>query len=654
MKNIVLIILFAFFATTTYATEYFVDLSGGDLTECNGLTADAWDEVDDDVVDDCALIHPWLVHGPSGGTDIGFSGGDIMTIDSDDSFEMGYDAGYNVGTCSQGESYKCYMEALPSGSEGSPTIIRGDTWDSGCASPPELWGSSAADYMIYVNGTDWFELRCLELTDHDSCVENWTSCGNDRCSRDWSGGGLTYAENGIKGAGSDNVVLENLNIHGLTRGLQFGNVSNVTTTNVTIRGNAIAGWDFHEGSTPSASGDMVFDNVTVTYNGCHEDYPIVSGLEIENCFGQDIPNCGYGDGLGTDDTAGDWVITDSNFSHNTSDGLDLLYLTGTGSLSIKRSWFEGNAGAGVKVSSDAVLEDNVIIGNCTYHETQGLVQATWGDAQTCRADSALGLVFSKAGQTMDIISNTIIGENDIVIVSNERGAYTCDGSEVITMKNNIIIGSDDMQNGGEDNDQSAMYYDDCAGGDPTMDYGSNNSNITYHTKNSPCTDAGFICPDADPEINIDFSGGDGGRGTITCTDPHNCDPTITDGDSPLVGAGEVVAGYDSLDQTGDDRGAVWDIGALELSAEEPDCDDSCELCATEEACDGSALTCYWYDSACNDTAQYSCDSDHCDLCTTIGDCLGVSGNYCKWNGTSCYASTVHGISGCSMRGVTIR
>ena len=45
-----------------------------------------------------------------------------------------------------------------------------------------------------------------------------------------------------------------------------------------------------------------------------------------NCWGQKAG--GYGDGLGTITTGGQWLIEDAFVHHNTSDGLDLRYMDG--------------------------------------------------------------------------------------------------------------------------------------------------------------------------------------------------------------------------------------------------------------------------------------------------------------------------------------
>ncbi len=62
---------------------------------------------------------------------------------------------------------------------------------------------------------------------------------------------------------------------------------------------------------------------------------------------------GYGDGLGTAGTSGDWIFLDARIHHNTSDGLDLLYLDGSGSVEVLGLIAEGNAGNQLKTAGNA-------------------------------------------------------------------------------------------------------------------------------------------------------------------------------------------------------------------------------------------------------------------------------------------------------------
>ena len=89
---------------------------------------------------------------------------------------------------------------------------------------------------------------------------------------------------------------------------------------VRIAANGWAGWDADIQGDDSNSGRLHFIGWVVEWNGCAESYP---GGQPIGCWAQTAG--GYGDGFGSGSTGGDWIIQDSAFLHNTSDGLDLLY-----------------------------------------------------------------------------------------------------------------------------------------------------------------------------------------------------------------------------------------------------------------------------------------------------------------------------------------
>lgn len=77
---------------------------------------------------------------------------------------------------------------------------------------------------------------------------------------------------------------------------------------------------------------------------------------------------GYGDGVGTGAMGGHWIIEDSTFRHNTSDGLDLLYARFDSQIEIKRTKSYGNAGDQIKVNGPTKIETSLMVSNCSYFE----------------------------------------------------------------------------------------------------------------------------------------------------------------------------------------------------------------------------------------------------------------------------------------------
>ena len=73
-----------------------------------------------------------------------------------------------------------------------------------------------------------------------------------------------------------------------------------------IAANGWVGFDGDLGSNVKDSannGTLLFRRVVIAWNGCGETYP---GKKPQGCWGQEAG--GYGDGLGTASTGGDWIF----------------------------------------------------------------------------------------------------------------------------------------------------------------------------------------------------------------------------------------------------------------------------------------------------------------------------------------------------------
>ena len=116
-------------------------------------------------------------------------------------------------------------------------------------------------------------------------------------------------------------------------GIHAGRLKDWTIEDSQIVANSFVGWDGDVGAFNSSnSGTLIFNRTKIEYSGCGETYP---GGQPQHCYSQS--QGGYGDGLGTHQTGANWVFNNVDFSHNVSDGLDLLYHDGTGTVTIKRS-----------------------------------------------------------------------------------------------------------------------------------------------------------------------------------------------------------------------------------------------------------------------------------------------------------------------------
>jgi hypothetical protein len=415
-------------------TTYYVRTDGGTSTQCTGLVDAPYPGSGTN--QPCAWSHPYWALDNEG--DWRIQGGDTIIV-GPGSYMMGYGAP-NTGWCDPDGAYECDIPPLPSGpDQNHPTRIVGKGWDTGCTNPPELWGTQRIWHVLDLTDTSNAVISCFEITDHSGCVE-FHSNPEVECERDNYPFGQ-WASSGITASDSSNVTLSHLNIHGLaSHGIAAGRISNWTVDDVRIAGNGWVGWEGDIDGEDTNSGTLHFKNWIVEWNGCGETYP---GEQPHNCWGQSAG--GYGDGVGTGRTGGNWVIEDSIFRYNTSDGLDLLYVRESGSsIRIERSMSYGNAGDQMKVNGDTAIENCLVVSNCGYFDGKSF---TW-DVDHCRAGgSGLALNLRK-GNTISVINSTISGQGDcLAIVECDDSA--CDGSEEVIVQNNIFIGNPDFTSPGD-------------------------------------------------------------------------------------------------------------------------------------------------------------------------------------------------------------
>lgn len=429
------------FASSSWADTYYVRTDGGSAGQCNGLDNSAYPGSGSNR--NCAWRHPFIALPPAGSPRI--DGGDTLVIGSG-SYRIGLGAP-GSSSCVAGWSWDCVMSAIPSGpSTAKKTRILGAGHNSGCSNPPELWGSERAKKVLNLEGSSNVEVACLEVTDHESCIE--FHCHNDKCDGevdackrdespfgDWAGRGLSASD-------SSNVLLRDLNIHGMAnRGIMAGGLSNWTMQHVKIIANGWAGWDGDIGSGSSNSGTIRFIESEISWNGCAERWP---GGEKFGCWAQQ--GGGYGDGLGTAETGGHWIFERSQIRFNTSDGIDLLYLRDNGQVTVKRTLVDSNAGNQIKVAKSSLIENSIVVGNCGFFSGKGNMLA--GDH--CRALGDTISVGLEPGAQTDLINNTIIGQGNCVI---SGGGGTA--SSRIRFINNLVIATPYWHNPDQ---QSCLYY----------------------------------------------------------------------------------------------------------------------------------------------------------------------------------------------------
>lgn len=409
-----------------HSHTYYVRPDGGSAQQCSGLVDLPYPGSGSG--QPCAWNHPFQALPPAAAPRI--SGGDTLLIAAG-SYRMGYGAP-GAEHCNSIAAFDCHMPPVPSGPDPAhPTRILGEGWDAGCAAAPELWGAERPWFIVNLTDSSNVELACLEITDHAGCVEFHS--GGLACQRnsppygDWASIGL-YAED------SANVTLRHLNLHGLGwGGVRAGRLRDWTVQDVRIASNGGVGWDGDISGDDSNDGALRFQRVTVEWNGCGESWP---ELQPIGCWAQSAG--GYGDGLGTGATAGHWIIEDSAFLHNTSDGLDLLYARLPGSqVELRRTVSEGNAGDQIKTSGPTSLENVIAVSNCSFFDGQPFTY----NVDNCRAGGSALALNPRAGDQSSVVNSTLTGQGDCLVIAECAAGSVCTGAERVLLRNNILLGN---------------------------------------------------------------------------------------------------------------------------------------------------------------------------------------------------------------------
>jgi hypothetical protein len=416
------------------SATYYIRPDGGSAEQCTGLVDAPYPDAG--INQPCAWNHPFWALPP--GSEARFAGGDTLLIAAG-SYKLGYGAP-GAQACDYEGSYDCLMSPIPSGPDAAhPTRILGWGWDTGCASPPELWGSGRPWYLLNLSASSNLEIACLEITDHSSCIEDHlfpTGGSQYTCQRDAPPYG-DWAVTGLYAADSTNVHLKDLNIHGLANtGIQAGRLTDWTLENVRLAGNGLAGWNgdlVGDGSNSENHGTFTFRHWTVEWNGCGETYP---DRQHPGCWGQE--SGGYGDGAGFGGTTGGhYIIEDSVFQYNTSDGLDMLYVRRAGSMiEIRRTISANNDGNQVKTSGEVSIENSLLVSNCGYFHGM----PSWNNADDCRArGDALVFALNPGGQAR-VVNSTITGAGNCLVIAECALDQACTGAEKVLMRNVLFQG----------------------------------------------------------------------------------------------------------------------------------------------------------------------------------------------------------------------
>lgn len=417
-------------AASRGGTSYFIRPDGGDAGQCDGRRDAPYPGSGRGRA--CAWHHPFVALPPGGLARI--DGGDTLVI-GEGEYMMGEGAPGTNGCA----GVNCHMASVPSGpSRQQPTRII-----AAKGARPVLWGTGGARRVLDLENSSNVEVAGLEITDRSDCASGHpdpaVACRTQPPRGDWARTGV-YARN------SNNVLLRDLRIHGLAHtGINAGRLRDWMLERVAINANGRAGWDGNVGKgTSSNSGRIVMRDIEIGWNGCAERW---RRGEPWACWAQ--KSGGYGDGLGTQTTGGDWLIEDAHVHHNTSDGLDLRYMDGADStrVTVRRLYAVANAGNQLKIRGNARVEESVLVGRCGFFRTR---RDRMLEGDHCRAGgNTLQLVLTP-GDLVYVGNNTITGEGGALVGANEG-----DDSARIRLQNNVLIGAPSLRKPGV---RSAAYY----------------------------------------------------------------------------------------------------------------------------------------------------------------------------------------------------
>lgn len=451
------------------STTYHVRPDGGSRAQCTGLTDAPYTGETGTLPQSCAWDHPFRAFPPGGAAVI--APGDTLIIASGD-YAMGIGAP-ETDLCDPGSPSDCYMAPIPSGPDPDhPTRVLGAGSESGCSSRPQLWGNGGAGRVIDLAGASNVEISCLEVTDHLDCVQLHAKPSlrcESRTERSW-------AAVGIHAADAVNVLLRNVDVHGLAHtGIEAPGAADWTVEDVRIAGNGWRGWsaELDGDSGTDTTGRMSFRRFTVAWNGCGETWP---GGNPSGCWSRSAG--GDGDGFAAGPGAATWDFEEAAFVNNAGDGLRLTGLPLGSSVQIRRSLVAGNAGNQIEAGGEIRIENSIVVGSCGSF----LGEPFTFSVEPCQSggDALLLQVGSDSGAIL--ANNTVTGEGGCLLRASCREG---ESSRPLVIRNNIFQG----QISPVSLQQSCLAsFSDCASDPFDIDY-----SVTAGVAGAECPGPNDLC-----------------------------------------------------------------------------------------------------------------------------------------------------------------
>jgi hypothetical protein len=412
----------------------------------------------------------------------------------------------NTGTAfngyQSGNPFGMSNPTIPPGTSAQHTRILGENY-ANCTTKTQLHGGYALFDTLNLEGAQFVDVHCLELTDYAQCNRIGSPAFPGICSS--SSPYDDYATMGFEtDVNTHDVLMQDLNIHGFADYGIFGPIGGlITMTRDRVAFNAFSGWIFDDGfATPDASGSNIIANqVTMEWNGCDEEYPIVDANPAISCY--DDVSSGFGDawsaqGSGAGGQQSQLAMTCNQciLRYNTKDGFGMNHIVFT-SLSITNSLAYGNMGQQWKwdtsPNANVTFENNLTVGNCRrMHDSITGAPSTFNTnlSDFCRAAGDLNAVGLASGVTITAANSTTVG------YAATMWDFSCIGTcttASFTFRNMLSLGY-----------ANTNYNSGTAPGLFFFGTGTSSSNVTrdhndfFGVRNTGCPTTGFtgeVCTD---------------------------------------------------------------------------------------------------------------------------------------------------------------
>jgi hypothetical protein len=495
---------------------------------------------------------------------------------------LGWDTGANGNPpnswCYGIGPYGCYNPPIPAGTASQHTRILGQCVLAGnCnsgnvtnrANLSQLFSGFALGWAINLEATQYVDVEGIELTTHNHATAGGNCTYGTGAPASPIGCSSSppiddFGQNGfLTNNTTSNITFQDVYVDGFDASGFFGPIGGpIVMTRVNSSFNAFAGWNFDDGnSTPDGPGSSITASyVTMNWNGCYQEYPIVHDIPARVCY--DTDSGGFGDSWSGQNTTLDSFTCDHCVDdYNTKDGFIGPH-TWTTTLTITNSESIGNMGqdwkwGGYSVPTTVTFLNNLTVANCNrLSKPMPGAPSNYNQYLSgfCRASGmAFGIVIP-SGSTWTIANNTLVTYQPTVFNIACPTGVPGPCPSTVNFTNNIFLGYLDPSQPDYNGEAPGLYY-------TTGSVGINlvtSHNIEFGVRNDDCPGRGIANLCSDPLLV-----GEPAQGAIpqeSTLDNFNFHLTSN---SPASGAGATYSPLPSTDYFGTATSNPPVIGAVE-------------------------------------------------------------------------------------------